>query len=476
MTHFYTTTQLWGHQQAALDFIWRKKAAMLYMGMGTGKSKVVVDYAVNLQAKKVLILCPLAVCTAWEKQFGMHAPDAYQMALLNGPKERGGPFKGSTARRAAALNHWLPKDYNGGGKVVVINYEAAWRTDMAKVLMARQWDLLVYDESHKIKAPGGKASRFCYRLRQKANRILALTGTPIPNNPMDLYGQFRALDPYLFGVSFVNYRNKYAVMGGYEGRQVVGFQNQEDMNEKFYRLTFRADRDVLDLPEATTVEMVFELSGEAARIYKGIEDDFIADIGDGVITVSNALVKLLKLQQITSGFIRDEEGKDIHVHKGKMKLLQDVVEQTAGEPLVVFCRFKHDLAAVHKAAEAAGVTSLELSGERRELERWQDGEAVILAAQIQSGGIGIDLTRARYCAFYSMGFSLGEYEQALARIHRPGQEKPCTFIHMVCEGTVDRKVLKALANKRDVIETVLGDYKQQAFGGRYESDSSSSLF
>jgi len=129
--------------------------------------------------------------------------------------------------------------------------------------------------------------------------------------------------------------------------------------------------------------------------------------------------------------------------------------------VVVFCRFHRDLDAVNRIADEAGRRSLELSGRMDELKRWQAGEVPVLAVQIDSGGLGIDLTRARYAIYYSLGFSLGSYEQSLARVHRPGQTRPVEYIHLLAEGTVDEKVMAALSNRADVVNSVLQQMKGQ---------------
>jgi SNF2 family DNA or RNA helicase len=150
----------------------------------------------------------------------------------------------------------------------------------------------------------------------------------------------------------------------------------------------------------------------------------------------------------------------VQIDSAKMNLLRDVFEDLdPQEPLVVFCRFHRDLEAVNRVADETGRRSLELSGRTDELKRWQAGEAPVLAAQIDSGGLGVDLTRARYAIYYSLGFSLGSYEQSLARIHRPGQTRPVEYIHLVAEGTVDEKVMAALARRADVVNTVLQQLK-----------------
>jgi SNF2 family DNA or RNA helicase len=116
------------------------------------------------------------------------------------------------------------------------------------------------------------------------------------------------------------------------------------------------------------------------------------------------------------------------------------------------------LKAVHIAAKDAGLTSLELSGAKRGLAKWQKGGADVLVVQIQSGAEGIDLTRAHYAIYYSLGFSLGGYEQSLARIHRPGQKSKVTYYHLIVDKSVDVKVYKALKNKKKVIDAMLEEY------------------
>jgi SNF2 family DNA or RNA helicase len=123
--------------------------------------------------------------------------------------------------------------------------------------------------------------------------------------------------------------------------------------------------------------------------------------------------------------------------------------------VVVFCRFRSDLEDVAAVARELGREYAEVSGERKDLERWQRGDAVILGVQMQSGGVGIDCSRAAYAFYYSLGFSLGDYEQSLARLRRPGQTRCVRYYHLVCEGTVDAQVYAALRERRHVVEAVL---------------------
>jgi SNF2 family DNA or RNA helicase len=180
---------------------------------------------------------------------------------------------------------------------------------------------------------------------------------------------------------------------------------------------------------------------------------------EGSVTPANALVLLLRLQQIACGHVGDDQGNVREVDTAKKTLLGEILEDIdPKEKVVVFCRFRADLDAIHGAANLLDRKCAELSGRRAEFDIWRDrADVPILAAQIQSGGLGLDMTLARYGIFYSVGFSNGDYEQARARIHRPGQRGRATYYHLLTENTVDGKVYKALAEKRDAARAILED-------------------
>lgn len=439
---------------------------MLALSMGYGKSKVVIDILENREHETVLIVCPKSVMDVWPKQFAVHAREPWGIRLLN---------HGSSKLKADTLALAFLGAGRDGRIVCVINYDSYWREPVASEILSRQWDCIVLDESHRIKAPGGRASWFAKKLH--ATQKLALTGTPMPHSPLDVYGQFRFLDPTIFGTNHTIFRGNYAIMGGYEGHQVIGFRNMDELNQKFYSIAFRAEAD-LGLPEVTHIARTFQLSPSAKRTYKEFERELVAGIGTGVIHAGNALVKLLRMQQMTSGRVPvetldDDTRKHVHheeIDTGKRDLLKDVLEDLyPGEPVIVFCRFTDDIRQVRAVAESIERTHGELSGQANDLAKWQAGELTILAVQIQSGGLGVDFTRARYAIYFSLGYSLGEYEQSLARVHRPGQTHPVFYIHLTAEGTVDTKVYAALRKKKNVVEEVLSDLQQEDRSSGHET-------
>lgn len=452
-------TKPWKHQVAAFLFamaclVRGAGAALLALEMGVGKTLVALMVLAALAAKRILICCPLRVVPVWQQQIERHLDLPLIVVTLD-------DSAGSVANKKKLAEEKLRlAEATGRPLAVIINYDSVWRAPFAEWAEQQQWDLIIADESHRLKAPGGKASLAFKRLRSRARARLALTGTPLPHSPLDAYAQFRFLDPSIFGPSFAAFRQKYAVMGGFQKKQVTGFQHLDELEALMKTITFRVSKDVLDLPPETHVTYECELAPEALRVYRDLEQDFVAEVRDGRVTAANAMVKLLRLQQVAGGWVKTDDGQYRRIDSAKQKLLADTLEDIgAGEPVVVFCRFHADLDAVHEAAKTAGFQSLELSGRRDELARWQSGEAQVLAVQISAGGVGVDLTRGRYSIYYSLSFSLGEYDQALSRVHRPGQTRPVEHIHLVARNTVDRKIMRALEARAEVVEAILAEIK-----------------
>lgn len=439
---------LWDHQKEGVRRALQDQGYMLAMDMGTGKTRTTLGVMAETEPQRTVILAPKTVVPVWPLEFCEAAEGYGQVVPLVGP------VKKRIKEAQAALRSKAPV-------TLVINYEAAWRKGMDTLLLSVSPDLLVMDESHRIKAPGGKASRYAYRLAKKSRHRLCLTGTPMPHSPMDLYAQYRAMDDSVYGSSFTRFRNLYAVMGGFEGRQIVGIQNEQDLYARFWSRAYRVRRDdVLDLPGVTHNVRPFDLSPKAKRVYRDLSEEFVAGVEGGEITAANALVKLLRLQQVTGGVIQDDEKKTHVVDEGKAGVLRDLLEDIpTDEPVVVFARFHSDLETIAKTAVACGRSFAELSGRKNQLAEWQAGDFNVLGAQMQAGGVGVDMRRAAYIAYYSVGFSLGDYEQSLARSDRAGQTRKISVYHLVANDTVDRTVYRALQRKADVVGAILGEVK-----------------
>ncbi len=442
----------WKHQEAAFQFAKDRPATMLSMFMGTGKSLVTVDLCKEWNAKRVLILCPVSVRAVWRREFAKWGEGMFQVTVLD---------KGTVAKKTNTVDA-LFRLHPAGRHVVVINYESARVTPFNKWALSQNWDVVALDESHRCKAHSTATSKFVMKLADKTRRRLCLTGTPMPHSPLDVFGQYRFLDWRLFGKRWTPFKHSYAVCGNpHIPQAITDCRNLDVLQERFGRIAYQVSADVLDLPEAMHHIRTFALDGMAAKIYRNLELDLIADLDTGVVTAANALVKTLRLRQVVSGFVQPDampgdDNAPLHLHEGKEALLADLLTDIA-EPVVVFCEFSFDLHRVRKLAEKMGRTYGEVSGKQNDLtEHGTMPEGIdVLGVQYQSGGVGIDLTRARYAVYYSPTYSLGNYDQSLARLHRPGQEGSVHFYHLVAEGTIDEIVYKSLSTKRDIVESVL---------------------
>lgn len=409
-----------------------------------------------------MVVCPNSAIEVWtgndalSGQFQRHATDEQyarlHIAAMNGKLSI--DKKTQRAEMARQIAAHQNKQF-----ICVINYEAAWREPFCEWAKNVGFDLVVADEVHRIKMPSGKASKFFARLAHHCTYRLGLSGTPLPHSPLDAYGPYRYLDPGLFGTTYGLFRAKYAIMGGFEGRQVVNFRDLDDMHNKMFTIGHRVmSEDVFDLPPFIDEVRTVDLSPEERRTYDQMDKEFCVLLADKEITASNALVKLLRLQEITSGYL-----DGVPIGDSKKKLLGDVLEDfEKEEPIVVFARFTNDLAAIREVAESQGRGYAELSGRINELAKWQAGKAEILGVQIQSGKEGVDFTRARYSIYYSLGFSLGDYEQSRKRTDRPGQTREGMYIQLIANHTVDMKVMKSLKDHKEVIEDVLTQYKLES--------------
>jgi SNF2 family DNA or RNA helicase len=434
--------------------------AMLAMDMGTGKTKVIFDLMNSFSSalRTTLVTCPKSVCRTWEEENEKHGSGA--IALLN--------LKEGSVKKKTKLAENFLKATAGQQRMIVINHESVWREPFRSLVKSEVWDLLVADECHRAKSPGGKFSRFLGNNVPAFSCRLGLTGTPMPRDPMDLYAQARFLEPGIYGTNFMRFKRRYGVWGGYQNRKLIGIANKEELYNKLDSFCFRVKAsEVLDLPPASHMKRYCELSSEESKAYKQMENDLIADVGSGVVTAANALVRLLKLQQIVQGTITDDEGTLQRIGTTKEDLLRDLLEDlSTEEPVVVFARFRDDLDRIHEVCKSAGRASLELSGRVDQLEHWKVGPPAVLAVQIQAGGVGVDLSRSCYTIYYSPTFDMGAYEQSLARTHRPGQTRSTFYYHLLARGTIDTKIHAALRAKKNVVESILN----MMTGGHDEAD------
>ena len=441
----------WNHQALAYSFARQRKASLLNMGMGTGKSAVAINVLQNdPESKTILILCPLSVRSVWRREFLKHCSIEHDLLILE---------KGTTKQKADKAKTFLEmSELRGVTAVIVVNYDTAKLEPFAKWSQSFEWGCIIADESHRAKSPSSVTSKYLSRLRGK--RKMCLTGTPMPHGPLDIFGQFRFLDSGIYGDSYHRFRSKYAISGVFGSDHIIAYKNQDDLANKMSLMTYTVGRDVLDLPPVTHNVRTCDLSASSKKVYKEMETELIAFVGDGNhATASNGLVKILRLQQITSGHIKDSEEVVRTIGTEKIDILEEILDEIGPTgKVVVFCNFIHDLDSVAKLCLDNGIYYGELSGRRKDLTEHAQIPAgvMVLGVQYQAGGVGVDLTGASYCVFFSATYNGGNYEQALARTHRPGQSKNVVYYHILCLESVDVTIYRALRSKRDVVSAVIG--------------------
>ncbi len=426
--------------------------------MGTG-------YMIG-KLKKVLIVAPTSVVAVWPKEFADYADFPYTVRTLLGDK----------AHRIKALDDLEAYPF-GALKVAVINYEAVWREEVFDRLRAYDADLIVADESQRIKSHDAKQSRAMHLLGDQARYKLILSGTPVQNNAMDIWSQYRFLDPAIFGNNFYAFRNRYAIMGGFNQHQVIGYKELDGLIRKEHSIAYRVSKaEALDLPEQSFENRYVALSPKERNIYDRLRRDSVAELEDGgKITATTVLTKLLRLQQFTGGFlVEDDAAKPQLVSRGKLDALEDILQDyvlNERKKLVIFARFLpevHEIEALCKRLLGKeGLSVVTIYGEIKKEDRGTiiqqfqtDPETMVFVGQIDTAGTGITLTAADTCVYYSVNFNYATYSQSLSRIHRIGQHHPCTYIHLVAEKTIDETVLEALTKKEDLAKTIVDNWQR----------------
>ena len=435
----------------------RSQGAALLMEMGTGKSLTAIAITGALsqagRIRRVLIVAPLSILGVWEEEFQKFAAFPYALAVLSG----------SSAKKLDTLRHMTGTAL----QVVVVNYESAWRLE--KALTAWHPDLIIADEGHKIKTHNIAASKAMHRMGAKASYRLLLTGTVITNKAIDVFSQYKFLNPAIYGNSFYAFRNRYFDMVGYGNHTPVLKKSMEgELTEKLHSISYRATKaECLDLPETTDVIRQIELESAALRIYRGLVKESYAELAGGEVTATNILTRLLRLSQLTGGFLGNDETAAVEqVSAAKLSALEDILDgaMAEGKKLVIIARFIPQIRAICKLLEKRGLGYSCITGEVKnrdeQVARFQnEPEVMAFVGQIATAGLGITLTAASTMVFYSLDYSMSNFEQTKARIHRVGQRMPCTYLYLVARGTVDEKVLAALESKADLARTLVDDYR-----------------
>lgn len=440
----------------------------LLFEMGCGKTLTAIAIAgAGYQMGKVerlLIVAPTSVVAVWPKELQEYAKFKYTCKTLLGEKKQ----------RLKQIDDLIKFPFKAL-KVAVINYESTWRPEILEKLKEFDADMVIADESQRIKTYDAAQSKAMHELGDQARYKLILSGTPVQTAAIDIWSQYRFLDKSVFGDNFFKFRGRYAIMGGYGNKKIVGYKDLEGLIKKEHSIAFRVTKDeALDLPEQTFETRKIQFSQKEKNLYERIKKDSYAELdGGGHITATTVLTRLLRLQQLAGGFlVQDDAQKPQLVSRAKLDALADIIEDYvigSGKKLVIFARFIAEVKAIMELADKVLPKELKqvaIYGDIKKEDRGdivkqfqEDPKTVLFIGQIDTAGTGITLTAADTCVYYSKNFNYATYSQSLSRIHRIGQRNCCTYIDLEIEGTIDELISKALSRKEDMAKTVVDNWR-----------------
>lgn len=474
--------ELWDHQKKAIETYKDMSKYGLFFDVGTGKTATAIGmmrqkYLKHSTLLRTLILCPPIVINNWKKE----------IMMWTNVKDRDiHELRGPVPQRIEVVTDLIQKQKTG---IIITNYEALINEKFHQVLLGFRAQVIIADESHKIKNPGAKRTKRCFTLGDSVPYRIIMSGSPILRNAMDLWSQFRFLDSGdSFGASFYEFRSKYFYDKNATARHIKfpDWRPRKEMEakvtEKIDRLSMRIRKDeCLDLPPLVKKVQEVDLSNEQAKMYDEMKKDFIAYMGGEVVVAQNALTKALRLQQIVSGHIPMEA-----LETGDKKLryfrktprddaLRDILEQVAFEhKVIIWAVFRANYETIRKICKELKLGYVEIHGEVTDKARDKgvhrynnDPDVRVCIGHPGSGGIGINLvdklSTQSYSIFYSRNFSLEFDIQAEARNYRGGSERyeKVTRIDLVAKDTIDEHIMSCLRQKKVISASILQDIVEE---------------
>lgn len=471
------STKPYAHQKDCLEIMFGREAFALFLEMGCGKSKIVIDETINLIERDmincVIILAPNGVHENWKQQYETHAPNNGKIAIQ--------VYKAQPSSKARDRQEQFTREIIASGKVLVflMNVESlsheSGTTYLHRILSARRKTYLVIDESHKIKTQSARRTKTAIALGALARYRRILTGTEAEEGLHNLYSQFKFLDWNIIGFRyFTPFRSMYCVMGGYEGRQILGYRNQKLLAEKIAPYTFQIRKhECLDLPEKTYIHHRIDMTPEQENLYRMLEEELLIEFDEKtIIDTTMVLTRMIKLQEVLCGHLQ-VEGKMKLISSNRAKLVSEIVEGT--KKSIVFCRFVKDVELVVTQLASDQMKAIGITGETKdrmiEINSWRTNPDIpALVMTTQTGGVGLTLVEASNMIFYSNSFSGTDRVQAEDRIHRIGQIDRCSYHDITVKGKLDDIILKALRMKANFADQFRMKVKQVGLRGYLEGE------
>lgn len=482
MTQFIFKTKPFKHQLEALKISCDLEEFALFMEMGTGKSKVIVDNVAYLYAQGkidgAVVIAPKGVYRTWYnmdkkyKKTGQiieHMPDHVDWYAAYWSSYK-------TAERLRLLDTLLKS--SDKLHILVMNVEALSTKNGVEFLtrfLRCHTTFMAIDESTTIKNPKALRTKAAHKLGKMVKYKRIMSGMPVTKSPLDLYSQCVYLNWHLLGFSsYFSYRNRYALMqkmqlGTRVFDKVVGYQRTDELTKAIGKFSFRVTKDeCLDLPDKIYMYREIEMTPEQEKIYNQMKLLSLAQLSDcSIVTAQMVMTKIQKLHEIVCGFIKDPETG--HVSEIPNNRQSEVLEVLAeiDKKVIIWSNNTYDINKLYEIiSDEYGVEAVEkfygdTSDDLREeiKARFQDPDDSLrfIIGNPATGKFGMTLTEAKFVLYYSNSNSLEDRIQSEDRAHRIGQKDKVTYIDFITRDTVDQKIIDALKSKNDLSHMVMGD-------------------
>ena len=465
-------TEPYAHQLKALGASHNKENYALFMEMGTGKSKVLVDNIAMLYDKgkinAALIVAPKGVYRNWERQeIPIHMPDHIVHNVVT--------WSPVTTKKQQKENLKLFK-HGEQLTIFLMNIEAFSTKkglDIAQRFLLAHQTLMAIDESTTIKSPTARRTKNVLKLRNYAKYRRILTGSPVTKSPLDLYTQCYFLDPYYLDfTSYYTFRNRYASMvdrnvGSHSFKLVTGYVRLDELNDKLNKFSYRVlKEDCLDLPDKIYMKRFVTMTPEQTKLYEEMKKHALAELDGKMTSAASALAQMVRLHQITCGHLATDDGEVTQIKNNRINELLDVIEETNGK-IIIWAIYRHDIKKIEETlSERYGKESVKsFYGDTADADRqdivnaFQDRESNLrfFVGNPRTGGYGLTLTASHTVIYYSNSYDLEIRLQSEDRAHRIGQKEKVTYVDLISEKTIDEFIVKNLRAKINLATKVLGE-------------------
>ena len=475
MIKYKFKTKPYEHQLKALEKSWAEKTYALFMEMGTGKSKVLVDNIAMLYdqgaIRAALVVAPKGVYKNWDQiEFPTHMAEhvEYSKVLWE-------PI--ASKKKQAELDTLF--DGKDELKILIMNVEAFSTSkglDFADRFLSifGKRALIGIDESTTIKNPTAKRTKNILKIGDLANYRRILTGSPVTKSPLDLFSQCMFLDPFHLGYdSYYAYRARYAHMvekyfGGRRVQIVGSYRRLEELTEKLQKFSYRVlKEDCLDLPDKVFTKRFVDLTPEQDKAYDQMKQMALAMLDSGeVMSTVNVMTQMMRLHQITCGHFKADDGKITHLKNNRINALMQLLDETEGK-VIIWANYVEDIKNIVESLKKAygDDSTVEYHGsvdpgvrqDNIALFQQKNGPTRYFVGNPQTGGYGITLTAANTVVYYSNSYDLEKRLQSEDRAHRIGQTGSVTYVDLIAEKTIDERIVKALNKKINIANEIMGE-------------------